>query len=445
MKRAVVVGAGIGGLCAARVLADRFDEVVVVERDRLPAGPQDRTLLPQGGFVHVLLGRGQALLDGWFPGLDGRLEGLGAPKMDWAAQTRVFHLGGWMPRFESDLHVRTATRACLEFAVREELKRVPKVSLRQATRAVGLTARAGVVRGLLVRPEDGGPDEELSAALVVDSAGRASRAHHWLGELGHSEPVVTVVKPRTGYSTRLYRAPEQDLGWRCLYLMPQPGLPRGGLIYPVEGGRWGVNLFAYDGEELPSDDGFPAFARSLARPDLADALALAEPLGPAKRFTAVGNRRPHLEAIERWPDGFVVIGDAARGFNPVYGQGMTAAMMAAELLERCLAERFSAARFQRKLARVLDGPWQMSTIEDLRWPTTTGMKVDWKMRAAMAWTDKVHTAAQGDLVIYRVLADVIHLVRPATELLSPGVVLRVLRAQLPTSSSSRDESALSTA
>ncbi len=437
MSRAVVIGAGIGGMCAARVLSERYGEVVVIERDTLPTEPADRACLPQGGFVHVMLGRGQALLDGWFPGLDARMEALGAPRIDWAAQSRVFHLGDWMPRFDSKLWVRTSTRSSLEFAVRAELTAVPRVRVQEQTRAVGLLLRDGGVQGVTIRPDEGGDPTELSADLVVDSAGRASRALRWLDEAGCGPVRVSNVKPRIGYSTRLYTAPAELPEWRTLYLMPQPGLPRGGLIYPIEGGRWGVNLFAYDGAELPADEDFGAFARSLAQPDLADALDGAEPLGPAKRYQATTNRRPHLEEVARWPDGFAVIGDAACGFNPVYGQGMTAAMMGAEALGKSLGPRFSAAKFQRRLAKVLDGPWQMCTIEDLRWPTTTGMDVDWKMRAAMAYTDKVHTAAQRDLTIYRVLADVIHLVRPATDLLAPGIVLRVLKAQLPVSSSGR--------
>jgi len=37
-KRAVVIGAGLAGLMAARVLADHYDSVVVIEKDQL-TGP----------------------------------------------------------------------------------------------------------------------------------------------------------------------------------------------------------------------------------------------------------------------------------------------------------------------------------------------------------------------------------------------------------------------
>jgi NADPH-dependent 2,4-dienoyl-CoA reductase/sulfur reductase-like enzyme len=44
---AVVIGAGMAGLAAARVLADRFARVTVVDRDHLPPGPDIRRGVPQ--------------------------------------------------------------------------------------------------------------------------------------------------------------------------------------------------------------------------------------------------------------------------------------------------------------------------------------------------------------------------------------------------------------
>jgi hypothetical protein len=61
----------MAGLCAARVLADRFERVVVLERDMLPDGPRPRRLVPQGRHPHLLLVAGARLLDSWFPGLTG--------------------------------------------------------------------------------------------------------------------------------------------------------------------------------------------------------------------------------------------------------------------------------------------------------------------------------------------------------------------------------------
>jgi len=42
-KHAVVVGASIAGLCAARVLSDFYDNVTVFDRDTLPDRAANRT------------------------------------------------------------------------------------------------------------------------------------------------------------------------------------------------------------------------------------------------------------------------------------------------------------------------------------------------------------------------------------------------------------------
>jgi pimeloyl-ACP methyl ester carboxylesterase len=69
-KHAIVVGAGMGGLLAARALADHFDEVTVLERDALPDSPDPRKGVPQGRHTHGLLARGREVLEQSFPGFN---------------------------------------------------------------------------------------------------------------------------------------------------------------------------------------------------------------------------------------------------------------------------------------------------------------------------------------------------------------------------------------
>ena len=67
-EHAVVIGASMAGLLAARVLADAYERVTVIERDRLPAGVEARRGVPQGAHAHTLLPRGQACLEELLPG-----------------------------------------------------------------------------------------------------------------------------------------------------------------------------------------------------------------------------------------------------------------------------------------------------------------------------------------------------------------------------------------
>ena len=78
-EHAVVLGASMGGLLAARVLADFYETVTVVERDVLPETSANRRGVPQGRHVHLLLARGSQVLDELFPGFLDELVAAGAP------------------------------------------------------------------------------------------------------------------------------------------------------------------------------------------------------------------------------------------------------------------------------------------------------------------------------------------------------------------------------
>jgi hypothetical protein len=81
-KRAIVVGAGLGGLSAARVLADYFDEVMLLDRDELPDDATPRPGIPQGKHPHSLLGGGLKALENLFPGFGNELIRAGAEPME---------------------------------------------------------------------------------------------------------------------------------------------------------------------------------------------------------------------------------------------------------------------------------------------------------------------------------------------------------------------------
>ena len=77
-RRAIVIGASIAGLVAARILADRYDEVCVLERDELPEQPAPRKGTPHAVHPHGLLARGREILEALFPGFTEALVAKGA-------------------------------------------------------------------------------------------------------------------------------------------------------------------------------------------------------------------------------------------------------------------------------------------------------------------------------------------------------------------------------
>jgi flavin-dependent dehydrogenase len=444
---AVVVGGSMAGLLTARALADQFARVTVIERDRLPNGPHPRKGVPQARHVHILLLRGQAILEQWFPGLEDELGALDAPRLDVTQDGFWLNRAGWGPVFASGRHGRTCSRDLREWVVRRRLRTLPTVRFREACDVVGLLSDATGVRvtGVRVRPRGlttgGVPlEEDLAADLVVDAGGRGSRAPEWLAILGYAKPKELVINSFLGYSSRYYAPPEDFTApWQGLYIQPAPPAHmRGGGIYRVEGGRWLVTLVGIGGDYPPTaDPDFLEFARSLRSPVLYDALQHAQPLSPIVGYRGTANRWRYYERLARWPEQFVVVGDAACAFNPVYGQGMTAAALGAAILAATLRDqgrrhpdgdlRGLAARFQRRLARGNRPLWAIAILEDFRCPQTVGGRPTLGDLLAQRYIDRVLRRSTTDRVVYLTLVEVLQLVQPLRALVGPGMLARVLR------------------
>ena len=129
------------------------------------------------------------------------------------------------------------------------------------------------------------------------------------------------------------------------------------------------------GDHPPTDpEGYLAFARSLRFPDIYEAIRDAEPLDDPVAFRFPASVRHRYERLGRVPAGFLVMGDAACSFNPIYGQGMTVAALEALTLRRHLGQGTEPQprRWFRDLSRVVDVPWDMSAGGDLAFPGVPG-------------------------------------------------------------------------
>jgi 2-polyprenyl-6-methoxyphenol hydroxylase-like FAD-dependent oxidoreductase len=273
--------------------------------------------------------------------------------------------------------------------------------------------------------------EELAADLVVVADGRNSRLPDRLMALGYEPPRETVVNSFQGYASRRYRPPAGfQADWKALYIQQAPpDDPRGGLIAPVEGGLWLVSLVGGDGDYPPTDEaGFLDFARSLRSPALYEAIAEAEPLTPIVGQRATENRLRHYDSLGRFPRGVIAVGDAACAFNPVYGQGMTAAAIGADVLDRWLrgaSSRHSPGRgqvFQRALARATAAAWQLSTGADYGFRTTEGTPQCRLAQVVGRHLARVMKAATRWPWVMRRLTRVFHLLHPPSTLFAPGIV-----------------------
>jgi flavin-dependent dehydrogenase len=427
----------MAGLLAARVLADHFDRVTVLERDRLPDGPEGRKGVPQARHVHVLLTSGRKVLDCLFPGLVGEYLAAGATEMDSARDIEWLTGAGWGVRFPSALRLVGATRDLIEWGVRRRVVAHPRVRVRSEVDVSGLVPdRAGRrVTGVTVTDRGAGAmAETIVADVVVDASGRGSRAPQWLEALGFERPTETIINSFLGYASRLIRKPAGwAADWSALHIQPAPpGRKRGGVIFPVEGDRWLVTLSGAGKDYPPSDEaGWREFARSLPDPRFAAAIEAGEPLTAVVATKSTENRLRHYEKLSRRLEGFVVTGDAACAFNPVYGQGMSAAALGAMALDRTLRAgglRELARRFQRRLAQSNANAWVVATGEDYRYAEVEGPAPGLSMRFLHRYLDRVTRLATRHPKVRLRLLEVLQLTRSPASLFNPVIAARAALA-----------------
>src|SRR5580704_15972139 len=129
-QHAVVIGASMGGLVAARAVADHYETVTIIERDALSEGGEARKGVPQGRHAHGLLARGREVLEQMFPGLGEELIAQTALPGDVVDDVLWFNHGVYLTNAPSGLVGLLVSRPTLEAGVRQRVRQLPGVRLR---------------------------------------------------------------------------------------------------------------------------------------------------------------------------------------------------------------------------------------------------------------------------------------------------------------------------
>ncbi|MGW1209460.1 FAD-dependent monooxygenase [Streptomyces sp. NPDC002499] len=432
---ALVVGASATGLFAAAALTE-FADVTLVERDRLPEVAAPRRGVPQARHAHLVWSGGVLAFGELLPGVvedvvagGGRLVHIMADMVS-RAPNEV-----WFRRFLDTRHrVLACSRDLLDHALRERVLGDSRITLRQDTTVLGLAGDAGRVTGVLARTGD--EDVTLTADLVVDASGRGSRASHWLESLGLPKVHEREVDAGVAYATRLFRAPgtAADIDFPLVNVQANPAKSpgQGGILIPIEGGRWIVTVTGSRGGEPTGDpDAFVGFALGLGDPVIGELIKEAEPIGDVATTRSTANHRRYYEKLKRWPDGFTVLGDAVASYNPVYGHGLSVAAQSALAVRDVLRTKDisapgTARRLQRAATRPVSGAWDLAVGQDAFYPGASETPPTAVEKYLARFVDRAVETGAANPRALGALLDVMSLEKPATRLFSADMLLPML-------------------
>jgi len=433
-EHALVVGGSMAGLLAARVLSDHFDHVTIVERDAVHDHPESRKAQPQTRHLHAVLESGFRIFSQLFPELEKTLIEEGAIVRDFGKAARWYQFGNYKIQEHSGHRLLLVSRPLLEWRIRRCVLERPNVSIISSCSAEDplLSADGQTLTGMKIRKrEDANLSQTISADLIVDACGRGSPTPIWLKRLGFEPPPEREVKVRVGYATRLYqRCPDLLKGAEILMISSTPPVgKRMTYLFPIEDDRWIVTAGGWNGDYPPGEEqGLLEFIKSLPVPDMFHVVSNAQPLSDIVTHRFPSSLRRHYEKLKRFPNGYLVIGDAVASFNPVYGQGMSSAAMQAQILGEVVGQEFSRDNWRayfRRIAEVVDLPWQLAVGEDFRYPETEGEKLP-TVDLINRYVAMIHRASHRDPIVYRQFLNVSNLLAQPTSLMHPRIVWRVL-------------------
>ena len=403
---AVVIGASIAGLCAARVLSEFYDRVTVFERDELPATPSNRTAVPQGRHLHLLMARGALEFEGLFPGLLDDMVAAGVPILQNRPDCIYFgaagHVLGTGHTLRDEFTAYVPSRPQLEWQIRRRVVEIANVDIQhRSVSQPRFDSDTQRVTGVLLDSDTDEP-EFVAADIVVDAAGRGTRLPVWLEQWGFQRPPEKTVDVGIGYASHQFRLPEGTIRERVVVAGASQQQPLGLGLLGFENGGWVLTTFGVGKVEPPHT--FPemlALAKNVLPERISTALARAEPIGEVAlhRFPTSRWRRYHK--LERFPAGILPLGDAVVSFDPTYGQGMTMTSLQAGHLRRALADGTDenlAREVNRATAKTTYPVWMMTAIGDHKFHHATGPAPRW-YRPVGTLFDQFLGAAETDPVL----------------------------------------------
>ncbi len=399
---ACVIGSGMAGLMAARVLADEFDKVIVFERDPRPGRDESRPGAAQGDHFHTLARRGQLVIEALFPGLiEDLVVGGAIVNRDAGTAQRSFMFGDWAANCVAGFSTLQLSRPLLEYAMRRRVEMLPNTLFRYGVAVAGLRTNIAQTRvtGVSVGANTGAGSEDVDADLVIDASGRGAAGLGSLKPHVFPPPREDIVSLDFGCASAMFEIPDGfQADWSSLLIGPDAPHTKAAFLQVVEGGRWLVSLGGRGEQRLDATEaGFRDFARGLPSALIHDLIRRARLIGPVKRYRFAASLHRRVDLLSKHPDGFLALGDAVCSLNPVYGRGMTIAAQQVEILADCLTRRRDERLdglwrdFYPRTLETISVPWNQSLTLDMLYETTKFHRPESYslLQPALIWAQKL--------------------------------------------------------
>lgn len=438
-KQAIVIGGSIAGKLMAQALSTHFQKVIVIEKDKPAKADQPRQKIPQSYHLHFLLRGGELAIEQLFPGFQEEIIQYGAIRSNFTRDCRFYQAGKWKQRHSGTLPFIQLTRPLLEWYIEHRLAANERVETLYETYVHRLIFDENIntVQGIEIRQSIQGPSNYMEADLIVDSSGFGSRFKGWL-PYQDMEVQTYEASIQLFYASRIYRLKPDTKKPDWTLLMSVPNLPHettGAYIQYLGEDHYFVTYSGYFNVSPPrTNEEFIRYAEQLSISDVHHFLSIANPISEIYVYQLPSQIWHRVDKAPRFPENFLLVGDALCRFDPIYGQGMSVtakeAFILRNMLEKCdpnkpLPLGFSR-RYQKKIAQFVKESWNLSTSEVMRHPEVQG-KRSWCLPLRHWYSQQIYHASAQDSELYDDMVEVLNLLKPSYTLIYPKVLWKVFK------------------
>jgi flavin-dependent dehydrogenase len=407
-KRGVVIGAGIGGLAAAAAIAPFFGEVVVLEKDELPSAARQRRGVIQGQHIHVLLKGGETFLERLLPGIHSDFLAAGACEIKDAEDFLHFERGDWFPRRDLGHTHLCLSRPAYERVLRERVRRISNVTIRDRETVNSLIFEGGNVSG--VSGKSAHRQFVESTDLLVFASGRSGLLPQMLARAGLGAIPTTILSIEVHYATGRFRKPHRYRGdAKHIVCFPEPPQAALGLLVPIEKDEWHIALGGRSDQRPPIDlEGFRNYATSLPIAEIADRLRDAEPVGPIWGYRVRSSTWWHYDRCNALPNRLMTF---AQGMSVACGHAVVLRdALVARAVSRCGLNNLATDYFPKAMELTAQA-WNTAAIVDLEYPETQGVRPE-EFDKRLAWVEAMRRAARRYPEVHKLRFEIGHLLSP---------------------------------